>query len=220
MKFTQTTLFLAALLTAVLTAPAQAGQVSAFGSGWINSAGTHNSNGFTGTQNLFAGWESGNEFNDWVAFNLPNLTYTNATLYIYNTSVNKTLDTDAIYALYKAASFSFSGLEAGDVLGSITLGTADTGVSRYVGITLNAEGISALNAAAGKAFYFGGSVSSSYPNASSTSDKIFAWGGTSGTPAPYLVYTQAGTVPEPSSLTLLAGTFVLLAGFGRVRANK
>lgn len=205
-------------LACAIAAPAQAATVSASNSGWINESNA-NSAGFNdGISNHFSGWEY-QEYNNWFNFQLPNVAFSNATLYIWSDASNPNptaFDSNAFYSLFEATGFTFAGLAGGSALGMVDLIVSNTGVNHYVGISLNASGLAALNAAAGGEFNFGGSITTSYPNPETTYDQIAAFGWTAGSPVAYLEYNTA-QVPEPASLALLG---LGLAGLGVLRRRK
>ena len=214
----------AVAVTFALAAPAQADTVFADNSGWINSAGGNSAAGFNGgINNNFAGWEN-NEYNNFFNFLLPNTSFTSATLYIYNEASNpdpSPYDAGAFYTVHQASSFDFAGLESGPGLGSVTLLSSNTGVGHYVGISLNATGLSALNAAAGGQFNFGGSITTSFANPETTNDQIaiFGWGG--GTPIAYLDYsTTTAPIPEPETYAMMLAGLGMLGFMARRRKLK
>ena len=203
---------LLAAAAALLATPAavQAADISATGSGWCASFGSCDTDG-TFFNNSFAG-DSGADFRNLFTVAVPVGTVTAASLSIWNDAANYNSDPNAVYSLIGASGISYNGLADGTVLGSILMSAADTGVSRYVTIDLNAAGIAALNAAAGSTFLFGGVITR---NAHSE----FAGYG-SGTPAAYLTLTQSAqstAVPEPASWALMLGGFGLVGGAMRRR---
>jgi len=197
----------------VSTGSALAAIITATGSGWINSAGTPNASGFDdGFSNTFVGWTSGSEYHDWFSFILPAVEITDATLFVWNEGLNPSpdaFDPEATFHLHAASEFTFAGLTTGTSLGSVQLADANTGVAHFVGIDLNAAGLSALTAAQGSRFSFGGSITTAYPDPASTADKLAAFGWSDGTPAAYLRYN---VIPEPETYA------ALFAGLGLVGA--
>lgn len=212
----------AVAVTFALAAPAQADTVYADNSGWINSVGGNSAAGFNGgINNNYAGWEN-NEYNNFFNFLLPSTSFSNATLYIWNNPDNpdpSPLDAGAFYTVHQASSFDFAGLENGLGLGSVTLLSANTGVGHYVGISLNATGLSALNAAAGGQFNFGGSITTSYANPQDTFDQIAIFGWGDGTPVAYLDYNTA-PIPEPETYAMMLAGLGMLGFMARRRKLK
>lgn len=204
-------LFAAIAVTASLLAGAASANVlTATGTGWINSAGSANAGGFaSGTHNNYVGFEAPLQYTNWFSFVLPNTKVKSATLNIYNVSNNTTIDPSAVYDLHAATSFTYAGLGAGGSLGSITFGTADTGVSRFVDIALNQTGVAFVNAHRGSSIEIGGTVTTAF-DTSSCFDCIAAFGYTGGQPTATLSTTA---VPEPASWALM------IAGFGLVGAT-
>lgn len=206
---------LAAALT--LSLPASGADITATGSGWINAGGGDNSGGtFSGINNHFTGFE-GQAFNNWFMFDLPNYAITSATLRIWNESANSTIDPNALYTLHEATSFSFAGLSGGPVLGSITLGVTDSGVSQYVDIALNSFGLAALNANLGSSFVFGGTITS-IVDPSGCYDCVAAFGYNGGVPEAMLSLNTA-PVPEPEIYAMLAAGLGLM-GFATRRRKQ
>ena len=173
--------------------------VNAGSEGWITQSGRTNNTGFTGgIQNPYAG-EQGEYFNDFMTFTLPSFEIGGATLNIYNSSASQDQDPDAVYELHAATSYSFAGLMAGYVLGTVSLQPADNGVDHYVSIALNDEGVAVLNANRGRTFTFGGDLVTTTP--ADCIDCTYAFGNTIGTPLAFLSVTS---VPEPGGLALMA----------------
>lgn len=207
------TRILAIVLTCLVsTGSALAAIITATGSGWINSAGTPNATSFEEAYfyNKIAGWTNYTEYHDWFSFVLPTVEITDATLFVWNGAQNpspNTVDPDATFHLYAASDFTFAGLTTGASLGSVRLADANTGVDHFVGIDLNAAGLSALAAAQGNRISFGGSITTTYTDPSTT--QLFAFGYAAGTPAAYLRYN---VIPEPETYA------ALFAGLGLVGA--
>jgi hypothetical protein len=215
------TLAWVAAISSMIASGAQAstvGAVAASDSGWISALGVANAGGFNGgVNNVFAGYEysSLGPINDWFQFTLPSTPILAATLEIWNYALDHTIDPDAVYNLYAATSFTFSGLASGESLGSVTLGAADDGVSHYVAITLNSAGLSFLNSNLGGVVDFGGSVTTSFYVDPSTCVECVEIFGYNDNPLTILA------LPEPSTWTMMAIGFVGLGytGYRRARAG-
>lgn len=196
----------------VSTGSALAAVITATGSGWINSTGTPNATGFDDDYfyNKFAGWTNNLEYHNWFSFVLPAGEITDATLFVWNDWQNPSpaaVDPDATFHLYAASDFTFAGLTTGASLGSVRVADANTGVNHFVGIDLNAAGLSVLATAQGGRVSFGGSITTTYPDPATT--ELFAFGWSVGTPAAYLRYN---VIPEPETYA------ALFAGLGLVGA--
>jgi hypothetical protein len=100
-----------------------------------------------------------------------------------------------------AASIDYNGLVNGSVLGSVTAAAADTGLSHFVSIPLNATALADLTAAEGTKFIFGGGTTP-------TDGQEQFFGYTVGFPIATLDLNQDSSVPEPASMLLL-GTGLL-----------
>ena len=189
------------------SASAVAVTITATGEGWCESGGFCNNTNTSVIANTFSG-KSGNLYRDWFAFDLTGASgsITSATLSIWNDGSNFNNVSGALYNLYQAAGISYSGLVSGSSLGDILTSVADTGVSHYVDITLNAAGLAALTAGEGSTFVFGGF---------NNGDQIFGY--TGGVPIATLTYTT--TVPEPGSMGLL-GFGLLALAFAKRRKQK
>ena len=222
-SFTVSKITAAVIVSFALASPASAATVSASNSGWISDNSGANSTGFNGgINNHFAGWESPAELNNWFNFLLPSTSFSNATLYIWNEGSNpdpSPYDAGAFYTVHEASSFTFAGLENGPGLGSVTVLSANTGVGHYVGISLNAAGLAALNAAAGGQFNFGGSITTSYPNPETTFDNIAAFGWNGGVPEAYLEFNTQ-PVPEPETYAMMLAGLGMLGFMARRRKLK
>jgi len=159
-------------------------------------------------------------FDDWFSFALPTSSFpvVSATLNIWNDSRNTTIDPNALYSLYQASSFSFSGLTTGPALGSITFGAADTGVSQYVSISLNSTGIALLNANLGGSFVFGGGVTS-IVDPSNCLSCVAVFGYTDGNPLARLDISTA-PVPEPETYAMMLIGLGLIGFVARPYKNQ
>ncbi len=197
---------IAAVASALIAGAANAVDVTASGSGWIQPDGNTNSFGFgDGIHNHYAGID-GQAYNNYFEFLVPNATITSASLSIYNASNNTTIDAAAEYSVHAASSFTFSGLADGPSFGSVTLGVADTGVSHYVSITLNSLGLDFLNSHLGQTIQFGGTTATSV-DPSNCFDCVAVFGYTGGSPVAFL---SLDAVPEPATWALM------IVGFGLV----
>jgi uncharacterized protein YciU (UPF0263 family) len=152
------------LLFAPRFADASSVTVVASGEGWCESIGCNNTDPNT-IANTFVGYTNSSDLlhRDWFSFNLSNIasgSFAFAWISIWNDGRNITSSTSDIYTLFSASSITYSGLVSGVALGSTNIGTADTGLSEYVTISLNSTAIALLNAAAGSSFLFGGNTNS------------------------------------------------------------
>lgn len=220
-------------LVFALVASARSATLDAEHQGWIISDGFSNGSNFVsyGDRNTFAGWGDYAESNNWFSFNLPLLNFSDARLWIWNYAANQNpsnTDPNAFYSLYEASSYTFAGLEAGPVLGSVTLASANDGTDHYVGIPLNAAGIAALNAKAGGQFNFGGSVTTSYAEPLTAWPLIGAFGfSQEGVPHPraYLGYSGAPIeppppIPEPETYAMMLAGLGMLGCMARRRKRQ
>ena len=194
----------------LLASLASAGSVSATGEGWCNQGGGCNNTSTSFITNTFAGNSFGTYYNDFVALTLPSSHISSATISIWNDGEDFNLNSAAVYNLYAASSISYGGLATGPSLGSISVSAADTGISEYITITLNAAGLAALNAHLGSTFVFGGAVSGLIP---SLETEIFGY--TNGVPIAFLTYNTAAVTPEPASLLMLGSGLVGMASLLR-----
>ncbi len=200
------------LIVALAGTSAQAGiiNVAATGSGWCSSDPQYVSNDCTDSNlnlnsNTFAGTNSGvggDVHRDWFAFDLPAWgTISSASIFIWNDAANfNTVNPAAVFNLYEALDLSFAGLTNGPSLGSVLVNDADAGLSRYIEIGLNANGIAALTASLGNQFIFGGN--------NDDGEQIFGY--TNGRPIAYL----AVSVPATATMPLL-GLGLVVLGFSR-----
>jgi hypothetical protein len=195
---------------------ASATTVDAFGSGWINSSFEANNAFGGGINNSYAGY-SGLQYNNWFEFALPNTVVTDATLSIWNSQYNTTIDPDAVYSLHAPLDYTFAGLVDGPSFGSVTLGLADNGTDHYVSITLNGLGVAYLNSHLGDTVRFGGTTTS-YVDPASCSDCVAVFGYTGGSPVAQLAINVGG-VPEPTSWAMLITGFGLVGAAARRRRN-
>jgi hypothetical protein len=199
------------LIVALAGTSAQAGiiNVAATGAGWCSSDPGYvsydceNSN-LNLNSSTFAGTYSGvggDIHRNWFAFDLPTLgPISSASMFIWNDAANFNTDPAAVFNLYKALDLSFAGLANGPSLGSVLVNDADAGLSRYIEIGLNANGIAALNASLGNQFIFGGN--------NDNGEQIFGY--TNGRPIAYL----AVSVPATETIPLL-GLGLAALGFSR-----
>jgi len=142
--------------------------------------------------------EDGVTFRAWEAFDIPgSVNIASATLSIWNDGANSCADSSRTFTVYAASSLDWDGLVTGPALGTQNLGEADTGVSHWVDIPLNAAALSLLTTAEGTRFVFGGAI-----NTINTSTIELFGGYTTGLPAARLTLE---TVPEPSAGLLGVG---------------
>ena len=181
----------------LLATPMFAGVIlPATGEGWCESGNSCNNTDTSVIDNLY----SSSGYHNWMAFDIPNLGgITSATLSIWNDGSDYYADATIIYSLFNASSIDYAGLVSGSVLGTQNVAAADTGVSHYVDITLNANALSLLTAAQGSNFVFGGGVDAGAGGFAE------AFGYTVGNPAAQLTLNASGAVPEPGTWAMLLG---------------
>ncbi|MGD0014054.1 MAG: PEP-CTERM sorting domain-containing protein [Bryobacteraceae bacterium] len=211
-------IFVIAGLVALIAVPVHAATVAATGEGWCGLYAVGGERcGNTDTsliRNTYAGNSPGEGvFRDWFAFNIPSLggPVLNATLWIWNHGWNSTQDPSGTYTLYNPSAIDYASLAVGPGLGSVTAAVADTGVSHYVGIPLNATALSLLNAAQGSQFLFGGAVDIIDPSL-----LVEFFGYTDGTPVAMLDLNSTA-IPEPGMIGMLLGG---LAALGLARRRR
>jgi hypothetical protein len=188
--------------------------ITATGEGWASNYFLPNNTNTGAIANTFSGNEFSFidlQFQDWFAFNVPNTggTITGVTINIWNNGQNFNTVPGATYNLYGASSITFGGLVTGPILGSVLTSSADTGISHFVAIRLNAIGVREMNAAQGSQFIFGGF---------NNGDQIFGY--TDGTPVATLDQTTNTVVPEPGGLMLLSLGLASIHVVGRVKKRK
>ena len=184
------------VLVCLLATPMFAGVVlTATGEGWCDSSNSCNNTDTSVIRNLYV--SSG--YHNWMAFDIPNLGgVTSATLSIWNDGQDFYDDSTIIYSLFNASSIDYPGLINGSVLGTQNASAADTGVSHYVDITLNATALGLLTAAQGSNFVFGGGVDAGAGGFAE------AFGYTGGVPSAQLTLNGGGA-PEPGTWAMLLG---------------
>ncbi len=194
-----------------IAAPASAVVINATGEGWCNSAASCNNTSTTALANTFAGAASAGSdlYRDWFYFNIPVGTWVSATLSIYNQAANSSAQPTTVYTSYAASGITYTGLGSGTALGSVTVGSANTGVSHYVDITLNGSALSLLNTASGSGFLFGGSINGT----NTATNQLFGY--TNGTPVARLTLVAATAIPEPESWALIVLGFAALGSVMR-----
>jgi hypothetical protein len=189
-----------ALLAGVVM-PAAAGQITSTGSGWCNASSCNNTN-----TSSFNNTYADNLFHNWLAFDLIALQgqlVTDATINIFNHSLN-TAANKATYNLYQASSINFGGLVSGVILGTVKGAEADKNVGHFVKIHLNAEGLKALNASAGKSIVFGGvgTAGSEFFGYTGGRDKAF-------------LKLESKAIPEPANVALFGLGLLAFVGARR-----
>lgn len=202
-------IFTTALLAFSATASANP-TVVASGEGWCKPDECNNINS-NSISNTFAGdLDIGSVSHNWFAFNIPILgTISSASLNIWNENSNYNYNPSAIYNVHSASGFNFTDLVSGNILGSISVGDASNGTSRYVNIFFNTQGISFLNISQGSQVVFGGDIVGS---------DVQLFGYTNGYPLASLDLIAA--VPEPETYAILFLGLGLVGLVARRKSNK
>lgn len=207
---------LAAVVLAASSAAARADSITAVGQGWCTPSSC-NASAIVGLNNTFAGSHSNglaqSEYRDWFAFDIPATgAITGAILNVWNASANYT-DAAGTFELRTASARTFAGLFGATILGTVDVGIADNGTSRYVGIPLNLAGLDLLNAARGSRVLFGGVVTPFTPT-----QEVQIFGYTQGPPAAFLDLTRdPAPVPEPSTVLMVITGALALGSSARAR---
>ena len=227
---------LALLLPIALAAPAGAVTILASDSGWHSSSGDHTAT----NQNYSAGWVD-EELRNFFVFDLSSYAgdpIVGATLRVYSPDVCEpdcsytggyaSPDATETYELREVLSPSvlvtaptvsnttvFDDLGDGPVFGSRQVSLADNGT--FIEISLNAQGLAAVQAAAGVGDLVLGGLVTSLTSSFGTEEAIFGHTDPQGI-GPYareLVLVTA--VPEPGTATLLALGLIGTAVSRRIR---
>jgi hypothetical protein len=178
-------------------------QVASTGSGWCTISYCNNTN--TGYfNNTYS--NDGDGYRNWFAFDLSALagqTASAATVNLFNNGWNYAAS-NVSYSLYLASSIDHTGLFNGPALGTVQGVTS--GQSQYLALVLNADGLAALNGAAGGQIVFGGVTNGN--------GQFFGY--TGGQDHAYIdVSTTATDVPEPTSIALFGLGLLAVAGMRR-----
>lgn len=204
-------LLLAAMIVVSAGAQATTTTINATGEGWCSQNNGCNNTSVNHISNTIAGnFGGGGDFHNWFAFNIGSGTISSATLSIWNAGSNQSSENSAVYDLHAASGISLAGLINGVSFGSISAGAADTGVSHYVNINLNEDGINFLNGNQGNNVVFGGGVTQG-------NSVVRFFGYTGGTPVAQL--TTVSAVPEPETYGMLLAGLGLM-GFITRRKSK
>jgi PEP-CTERM motif len=174
-------------------------------------------------------------YHNYFVFDLTGVsgTITGAALTIFDDPQNIVSSLSATYDIYASTGFTFAGLTAGSLLGSVS--AFNVGGQNVV-INLNSTGIAMLNGAEGGLFAFGGAL-----NSSNGSDFIFGyntgqnqevncaapfplpgWDNCTTTNVTHelTLTTSSGVVPEPSSMILFGTGLAGVAGVIRRKLKR
>jgi len=204
-------ILIAATILILSFAPCTEGQtLTAYEQGWI---GNNNSNTLSNT-NTFTGIVGGSDYHSFFAFNLSGITsgsITNATLNLeggYNVFTGT--GTFNLYVSTIDPSLTpngYSGLTGGDLIGTVTgiPGGIQGSTPTALTLSLNTQGLTDINNAAGGTFIVGGAFSGG--GLIGTESAIFSSSGGS----PNTLTLAIAEAPEPSTWALLLGGLGLLA---------
>jgi hypothetical protein len=213
--------FTALAATVSMSAPAESGVIDSSNTGWYDSFGDHTSS----NPNYIAGDIGGSFFHDFFVFDLSGLSQpiVAATVRVFNPDGGySSANTSETYALFDVSTAIptliadqsgqtsiFDDLGSGVSYGSQTVSAADDG--KFVEVTLNADGLAALNSALGSQFAFGGALLASADP--------FIFGGSDSNFVLSNVQLDLTSVPEPAGTTLAV---VAIGGFlvARYRRNS
>lgn len=224
-------------LVVVLTATsASAATINATDSGWYSAGGTH----VAQNQNYIAGEiAEGDERRNFVVFDLTGITseITDASVLLYNptnvtpglrgyvspdpTETYRLHHVDTAIATLTASNVGAAGMQifddlgTGTVFGERVVSVADNGTT--VAIALNADGLSALNAARGGLFAVGGAISTL---GSAGAEYVFGFSVTSFNPDVRQLEFETASVPEPTMIVLLGSAAVLAARRRRLATSE
>lgn len=236
MKYLQCAARLISMATVFMTltiggvAQATSYELNAIDSGWWNSDGGHIST----NSNYIAGRIGSLEYRNFFVFDLSGVsgTVTSASLQLFNPSTGYVSpDANEMYTLYDVSTSItalttggsgqtaiFTDLGTGTTYGSVSVSSGDNG--QLVEITLNGNGLAALNGATGS-FAIGGALTSL---SGSSTQHVFGWTHL-GNPTKKLFLetgelSQTQPVPEPSTLVLVGSGLGLcfLSGYRKRQA--
>ena len=232
-----TRLAVALIATFGITA-ASADTLEAGNIGWFRDNGGHGPYNF----NFATGQNTGNEYRSFFTFDLSaysGQTFTSATLHLWNSTINNgtqfgydsadVAETLNVYdvagnvtnlsnrgygtnALDPVGQAIYADLGSGTLFGTVTVTRTGSGAGSYVDVTLNANGLSALNAAAGSSLALGSAVGSLGGNAGNQT--LFSNWANNGPTYQSIEVGRAelivSAVPEPT------GALVLLGGLAAI----